>query len=50
MPIDEYQQLLEVAEDLDDLLAFDSAVSEMKAGYDELVPQEIAKRLVSGSE
>lgn len=50
VPITEYQQLLEVAEDLDELIAFDSAVREMEAGYDELVPQGIAKRLVSGNE
>jgi DNA-binding XRE family transcriptional regulator len=50
VPIAEYQQLLEVAEDLDELIAFDSAVREMEAGYDELVPQGIAKRLVSGNE
>jgi len=50
VPIDEYQQLLEVEEDLDELIAFDSAVREMEAGYDELVPQGIAKRLVSGDE
>ncbi len=48
VPIDEYQALLEVAEDLDELLAFDSAVREMEVGYEELVPHEIAKRLVSG--
>jgi len=50
VPIDEYQQLLEVEEDLDELIAFDSAVREMEAGYDEFVPQGIAKRLVSGNE
>ena len=50
VPIAEYQQLLEVAEDLDELIAFDSAVREMEAGYDDLVPQGIAKRLVSGNE
>ncbi len=50
VPIDEYQQLLEAAEDLDELIAFDSAVREMQAGYDELVPQDIAKRLMSGDE
>jgi DNA-binding XRE family transcriptional regulator len=50
VPIDEYHRLLEVAEDLEELVAFDSAVREMEAGYDELVPQGIAKRLVSGGE
>jgi DNA-binding XRE family transcriptional regulator len=48
VPIDEYQALLEGAEDLDELLAFDRAVREMEVGYHELVPHEIAKRLVSG--
>jgi len=50
VPIDEYHALLEVAEDLDDLVAFGSAVREMEVGYHELVPHEIAKRLVSGGQ
>ena len=50
VPIDKYHALLQVAEELDELVAFDSAVREMEAGYDELVPHKIAKRLVSGVE
>lgn len=48
VPIDEYQVLLQASEDLDELLAFDNAVREMQAEYSDLVPHEIAKRLVSG--
>lgn len=50
IPIDEYKLLLEKAEELDDVTAFDKAMHELEVGKDELVPAEIAKRLVSGKE
>ena len=50
IPIDEYKLLLEKAEELDDVTAFDKAMYELEVGKDELVPAEIAKRLVSGKE
>ncbi len=50
VPIDEYNLLLEKAEELDDVTAFDKAMHELEVGQDELVPAEIAKRLVSGKE
>lgn len=50
VPIDEYNLLLEKAEELDDVTAFDKAMHELKVDQDELVPVEIAKRLVSGKE
>ncbi|MGB5440296.1 MAG: helix-turn-helix transcriptional regulator [Gammaproteobacteria bacterium] len=50
VPIDEYNLLLEKAEELDDVTAFDKAMHELQVGQDELVPAEVAKRLVSGKE
>ena len=50
VPIDEYNLLLEKAEELDDVTAFDKAIYELEVGQDELVPADIAKRLVSGKE
>ena len=50
VPIDEYNLLLEKAEELDDVTAFDKAIYDLEVGQDELVPADIAKRLVSGKE
>jgi len=50
VPIDEYNLLLEKAEELDDMTAFDKAMHELDAGQDELVPAEVAKRLVGSKE
>lgn len=48
--IDEYKLLLEKAEELDDVTAFDEAMHELAVNRDELVPAETARRLVSGKE
>lgn len=50
VPIDDYNLLLEKAEELDDVTAFDKAMHELVVGQDELVPAEVARRLVSGKE
>ncbi len=50
VPIDEYNQLLEKAEELDDRLAFDRAMDALEVGRDELLPADVGKRLVSGNE
>jgi DNA-binding XRE family transcriptional regulator len=50
VPIEEYNLLLEKAEELDDVIAFDKAAHELESGQDELLPVAIAKRLVSGRE
>lgn len=50
VPIDEYNLLLEKAEELDDMTAFDKAMHELDAGQDELVPAEVARRLVGSKE
>ena len=47
VPIDEYRLLLEKAEELDDMTAFDKAMHELDVGVDELIPAEVAKRLIS---
>ncbi len=48
VPIDEYNLLLEKAEELDDVTTFDKAMHGLEVGQDELVPAEIAKQMVSG--
>lgn len=50
VPIDEYNLLLEKAEELDDLTAFDKAMYELETAQDELLPAEAAKRLLGGKE
>ena len=48
LPIEEYKLLLEKAEMLDDLTAFDQSMHELEVGHDECVPAEVAKRLIDG--
>lgn len=50
IPYDEYQKLLESAEDAIDLADADTAVRELARGDDERVPAEITERLLSGDE
>lgn len=50
VPIDEYRLLLEKAEELDDVTAFDKAMHELDSGVDESIPAEIAEKLVAGKE
>ena len=50
VPIEEYNLLLEKAEELDELTAYDKAMHELELGQDELIPAEIAKRLTGGKE
>ncbi len=45
---DEYQRLVEAAQTLDDIRAYDRAVAELEAGREELVPAAFAARLVAG--
>ncbi len=48
VPVEEYQRLLAMAEGLSDVLAFDRAVDTLARGEDELVPAELAHRLIAG--
>ena len=50
VPIVEYNLLLEKADELDDVTAFDKAMHELGIGQDELVPAEVARRLVGSQE
>jgi len=48
IPREEYQRLLEAAEELADIAAYDRAKAALLAGEDELVPAEFVDRLVAG--
>lgn len=48
IPIEEYQALREAADDLTDLHAYDRAMAALKSGDDEMVPADVAKRLIAG--
>ena len=48
IPVEEYQRLLAIADGASDRLAYDRAVEALRAGDDELVPAEFAKRLIAG--
>lgn len=44
----EYDRLLEAAEDLADIAAYDRVKSELAAGREELIPSAFADRLIDG--
>ena len=48
VPIDLYRRLLALAEDAEDIRAANEALDELAAGQDELVPAEVAHRLLQG--
>lgn len=48
VPYGEYEALLQKAEALDDVAAFDRAVRELEEQQDEVVPASIAHRVVAG--
>lgn len=50
IPIEEYNRLLAMAVDFDDLVAYDKAIAELESGEDEAIPAEIVARLVAGDE
>lgn len=50
VPFKDYQRLLELAEDAEDIAAADAARAELGRGEDELIPSEIARRLIDGRE
>ena len=50
VPFKDYQRLLELAEDAEDIAAADAAKAELDRGEDELIPSEIARRLIDGRE
>lgn len=48
LPLAEYERLQKAAEMLEDVSAYDEAKRRLAAGTEELVPQEIANRLLDG--
>lgn len=48
VPIDIYRRLLEMAEDVEDVRAYDKAMRELQSGEDELLSSEMAERLMNG--
>lgn len=48
IPADDYRVLLEKAEMLDDVAAYDRAKSALEAGDDELVPAAVANAILDG--
>ncbi len=48
VPIELWRELLEKAEALDEIRAFDEAVAALERGEEELVPEEVAARLAAG--
>ena len=48
IPLREYERLVEAAEDLADVRAYDEAKRRLASGEDELVPAEIVNRILEG--
>lgn len=48
MPFDEYQRLMALAEDRQDAADAAAALVSVQQGNEELLPQEVVKRLISG--
>jgi mRNA interferase RelE/StbE len=48
IPVEEYRRLLALAEAVSDGLAYDRAMAALAAGKDELVPADVAARLIAG--
>lgn len=47
VPIETYHRLLALAEDMEDIRAYDQAMAEIDRGEDEIVPANLAERLLS---
>ena len=48
LPIREYEQLREAADELADIQAYDAAKRELASGRDELIPARFAERILDG--
>ena len=48
IPLADYRQLCQAAEDLDDLRAYDAAKQRLAAGRDEFIPAAFAERILDG--
>jgi len=49
VPIDEWNRIVALAEDAEDLRAADQAIQELHAGSDETVPLEVVEQLLDGN-
>ena len=49
IPVDAYRQLLEQAEDAEDIRAADKAMREIENGEDEIIPGSVVDALINGS-
>jgi DNA-binding XRE family transcriptional regulator len=48
IPLSEYERLVEAAEDAADVAAYDEVKRKLAAGEDELIPDEVVGRLITG--
>jgi len=48
LPLADYERLVEAAEDAADVAAFDEAKRRLAAGEDELIPADVANRILDG--
>jgi DNA-binding XRE family transcriptional regulator len=48
IPLTEYERLVEAAEDLADVRAYDEVVRRLASGEEELVPAELVNRILDG--
>jgi DNA-binding XRE family transcriptional regulator len=48
IPLNDYERLVEAAEDAIDLQAYDRAKERLASGVEELIPSEVVDRLISG--
>jgi DNA-binding XRE family transcriptional regulator len=49
VPIETYLRLLALAEDMEDIRAYDRAMAEVSRGEDEILPAEVAERFLNGA-
>lgn len=50
LPIEVFRRLVELAEDAEDIRDLKAALHELETGEDEVIPEEIADRLLDGEE
>jgi DNA-binding XRE family transcriptional regulator len=49
VPIETYRRLLALAEDMEDIRAYDRAMAEINRGEDEILPAEVAEQFLNGA-
>ena len=48
LPLEEYRHLLRSAEELSDIRTYDRAIQQLARGQDEMIPSELADRILEG--